>query len=83
MLYRLIKGSSDSTEHSVICLDNGGKYVSLFEVNPTPQRRRHRAMPQPATIPGKSCVNWPGQENRGSNPAVSLLSHLRLGPTGV
>lgn len=31
MLYRLIQASSDSVEHSIICLKNGGKYETLFE----------------------------------------------------
>ena len=30
MLYRLIKSTSNSIEHSVICLNKGGKYVSLM-----------------------------------------------------
>lgn len=30
MLYRLIKASNESVEHSVICLNKGGKYVSLL-----------------------------------------------------
>lgn len=30
MLYRLIKSSNESIEHCVICLDKGGKYVSLL-----------------------------------------------------
>ena len=30
MLYRLIKSSSNYVEHSVICLNKGGKYVSLM-----------------------------------------------------
>lgn len=30
MLYRLIKASSDSLDHSVICLDKGGKYVTML-----------------------------------------------------
>ncbi len=30
MLYRLIKSTSNSVEHSVICLNKGGKYVSLM-----------------------------------------------------
>ena len=30
MLYRLIKASRNPMEHSVICLDKGGKYVSLL-----------------------------------------------------
>ena len=31
MLYRLIQASSDSVEHSIICLKNGGKYETLCE----------------------------------------------------
>ena len=30
MLYRLIRASSDSIEHSIICIKKGGKYESLF-----------------------------------------------------
>lgn len=31
MLYRLIKASNTSVEHSIICLKKGGKYQSLFQ----------------------------------------------------
>lgn len=30
MLYRLIKSSKDTINHSVICINNGGKYVALL-----------------------------------------------------
>ena len=30
MLYRLIKTSNESVEHSVICINNGGKYVTFL-----------------------------------------------------
>lgn len=33
MLYRLIKSSKDSVEHSVICLNKGGKYAPLMKKN--------------------------------------------------
>ena len=33
MLYRLILASKNSVEHSVICLNHGGKFVSLLREN--------------------------------------------------
>ncbi len=33
MLFRLIQSSNDSVEHSVICLNKGGKYVPLMKKN--------------------------------------------------